>query len=423
MTEINVTVGPATLLQQSRQQVEANRWSRAEQDAQKRTEAAARAARQQQDQQGAQRYGDPSRPRLQRQKPAAFRFDEAGLSHFWINNRRGVESNITGAGENDGVITSGDIEGSSTGWYALTQSVTTYYLEENVVADIVSSDGSKTTQLQAPSNVPRGGNISSGYIALPVGPGIFILIAGGYRITEQTSYAKVYYAQVSFAPGTTDTQIRSYFLARPSTGRVVSFSASSSRQRFLNAFICSQSSVRAIGIPNKMQSVLDFILPEPDAIQKTTLVYPNWPSSSGGSYQYSYTSYIPAGGILDHNGDPRVFTSINEAAVDNGLPPLINTGSPVYQRFFYPDSLRTIEDPAVANWLAAYKTWQTDDPSQAISSPRHDYRYPRSITEPPDFGTWQQRRALLDITTLGASSSYCRQMCLALGFSAADLTP
>ena len=79
-TEINVTVGPPTLRQQNRQQIDANRFRRAEQDAQQRTEATARIARQQQlDQQGLtadgqQRYGDPLQARFRRQKPAAFRF-------------------------------------------------------------------------------------------------------------------------------------------------------------------------------------------------------------------------------------------------------------------------------------------------------------------------------------------------------------
>lgn len=79
-TEINVTVGPPTLRQQNRQQIDANRWRRAEQDAQQRTEADARAARQRQLARqgltagGQARYGDPLQSRFQRQKPAAFRF-------------------------------------------------------------------------------------------------------------------------------------------------------------------------------------------------------------------------------------------------------------------------------------------------------------------------------------------------------------
>ena len=81
-TEINVTIGPQSLVDRSRQEVEANRFRRSEQDAQQRTQAAAEQARQAALAQqgvtpdGASQYGNPRRPEFLRQKPAAFRFDQ-----------------------------------------------------------------------------------------------------------------------------------------------------------------------------------------------------------------------------------------------------------------------------------------------------------------------------------------------------------
>lgn len=78
-TEINITVGPQSLVDRNRQEVQGNRFSRAEQDAQKRTQAAATDARQQQLAQqgltadGQAQYGTTQRPNFQRQKPAAWR--------------------------------------------------------------------------------------------------------------------------------------------------------------------------------------------------------------------------------------------------------------------------------------------------------------------------------------------------------------
>ncbi len=80
-TEINVTVGPQSLLQQSRQQTDANRFNRAEQDAQRRTQAAATTRRRQLGLtlSDLQQYGDPRQRRFRRQKPAAFRFGGEGF--------------------------------------------------------------------------------------------------------------------------------------------------------------------------------------------------------------------------------------------------------------------------------------------------------------------------------------------------------
>lgn len=78
-TQVTVTTGPATLLQQSRQQITANRFRHAEQDADRRTEAAAIVARQQQLAQqnttadGSIRYGAPIQPPFRRKQPAAYR--------------------------------------------------------------------------------------------------------------------------------------------------------------------------------------------------------------------------------------------------------------------------------------------------------------------------------------------------------------
>jgi len=79
-TEINVTVGPQSLKDRNRQETDANRFRKVEQDAQQRTQDAATDARRQQLAQqgltadGAAQYGNPSRLEFLRQKPAAFRF-------------------------------------------------------------------------------------------------------------------------------------------------------------------------------------------------------------------------------------------------------------------------------------------------------------------------------------------------------------
>ena len=78
-TRINVTVGPQSLRDRNRQEIEANRLRRAEYDAQQRTKDAALLARIQQLAQqglnadGTPKYGDLLKPQFMRQKPAAFR--------------------------------------------------------------------------------------------------------------------------------------------------------------------------------------------------------------------------------------------------------------------------------------------------------------------------------------------------------------
>ena len=90
-TEINVTVGPPTLLQQNRQQVDANRWRSGEIDSQQRTEAAARTARQQQLSQqgrtadGRLEPGTAQSPQFRRQKPAAFRVTSVQADFYVIS--------------------------------------------------------------------------------------------------------------------------------------------------------------------------------------------------------------------------------------------------------------------------------------------------------------------------------------------------
>jgi hypothetical protein len=357
MTEINVTVGPPTLRQQNRQQIDANRWRRAEQDAQQRTEADARAARQRQLAQqgltagGQARYGDPLQARFQRQKPAAFRY-----------------------GEQPGFAFSGWVAYNGTG-------INGAYLR------IYSGDASTFLEQYKPApSAEQGVFFFTTIFFLPLTSDACVAVAAPY-----------YYFQDDPTPN---------YLSR-------------------SAFIVGKSSVRLIGVPAAINAVLDAFESE-DGIGEP--LYENYVSLLPPRYiQYAGVGFYPS---YVTPWTPKVYEIINKVA------PFVSES----QIIQYPHGSRLVvtdwrysfvspSDPK--DWSLYFANWRGDPDDIDTSRPDLLDTLPAAtINLPPNWPSLQfdnpdQVFGGFDFAVAWNwdRPTYCRQMCLALGFSPADLTP
>ena len=377
---------------------------------------------------GSSKTGGSKRSPLEREKPAAFRFpDLISISHYWYDPYLTDTTDVTGYGFSDGTFTSGTSDDGGS-WVQLTKSISISSFTELVIKDIISGDGRVTTQLRSPSQArtTTSSTYGSRILVLPVSQVAFILIATGYRYSSNFNGSAIFRA--GFAPGSqawSENYTRSYIQSNPTALRFTSVgTADGSVQRFANAYLCTLKGAREIPLPAKLEPILDFINPAPRQSTNAITVYPNYPANFDNSYVATYPSYTgvyPSLASGDPICDPRVFNDINRVAFDAGMAPLIDTGTPNYKLYFFRDFTRFGDSNT---WLYAYKTNITDDEAGSQMATKYDYRYARSITEPPDFDpSHPWRREHIPVSTLGVNSSYCIAMCRALGFSDTDLKP
>ena len=172
------------------------------------------------------------------------------------------------------------------------------------------------------------------------------------------------------------------------------------------AFVCSMSTVREIGVPSKLE----------EAIQ--ILAAPNQSPHPQGQIFNANVGY--ADPFLDYEWTPTVFQTLNE--VRQFTDPL------TIQQF--PSSLKpvTIYYPNNAGQSLYYAEWLGDpfdvDFSQTalfLPLPESTLSLPPSFQPPRDPVTNSEARILFAWDW--DNPDYCRRMCLALGFSAADLQP
>jgi hypothetical protein len=425
-TFIKVTPAESELLRRNRDQVQGNRLQKVEGDEQRRTAAEIRKAQ-------AAKPEEPSTRRLgqsRRDEPAASRLDDlVTLGHVWYDNWVTDSDSIQGTGYYDGVYSTGYLPPSAGGgpYAAITRTVIGENVNESIIKEVLSANGGVVTQLRANYRDRSAVSFDPRYIALPLGPGAFLLVTMGYRFTfnyELTSKLVV----ASNDDAWSEVEMRIYADQHPEAFRVTDVASTSrSKQRFFNAYVCTQTAVREVSVPAKLQPLLALLNPEPSEATGVFTVYPNWPDYTG-SYTVPYNPYyyeygtIPS--LAESFCDPRIYATLNTFATDNGVDALLTPGSPAYKLFFYDDGSRTNTDVTEATWLYAYYTNRTDDYETSVSAPRYDYSVARGVTEPADHTTiYSARRRKLDYSTLGASAAYCQAMALALGFSSADLTP
>lgn len=428
-TQINVRVTGGGVVGQNKRDAEANRQSLRNREEQAVTiSGAQRGIIQVNGQTVSAPPGKARRSEYVKEKPAANRFDDIPLGHVWHDYWRAYGDTAT---TDDGSFANG-VTDVGNYWAMLEYAVTVESVDEGFIKDIVTSRSNAVTSVRS-SSLDRAVSapIRPRFLALPVTSTSFILICMGYRLgyNEESSLI-VYQERIPDYGPWTEAQFREYVEDGGNVQtRYSAFTNTSFKERYFNAYICTNTSVREIGVPEAMQPILDLLNPEPLADELSVVVHPN-PPYNNPNFTVSYTRYYaPIGdGIVPRLGgedcDPGIFISLYNFAIDNDLTPPYSLPSIDRRRFFFNDEARLVYDTSDPEWLFAYLTGPTIDEEQAQSTPRYDYRYAPSITEPPDFEeSTPVRRQHTYFTTGGAPPDACINLCLALGFAPSDLTP
>lgn len=518
-TEINVTVGPQSLKDRNRQETDANRFRKVEQDAQQRTQDAATDARRQQLAQqgltadGAAQYGNPSRLEFLRQRPAAFRFGKGGsVCHFWwladtINLDNSVyggflESAQSAIASGDGTVVEQIQYGTSqkASLPPLNVDETVYSAVESLTFSITRADtcfeqyyngvyyppsvyywltdypqcsaayvsngvgcNQETKTIVSSRNVvitrrlllnQKGHFARSRLLALPTGNGTCIV----FLLHQYQWWTDCRYNDTGYGYG-------AWF---------------SDANRGTEAYVCSNTAIRSIEIPQKMKLILDIIHPAYTTgtntinytgkthsqttipasasgcpVPFTTFYYLNlqgfW-NNGLGSYDYSWHPG-PITGYVTTTYTSELFTYTyyqqNDSSYwyysyEEGLQALGPITPSVFARLH---NISEFVDGSQIRLFPSNKSWlvELDDEAPTKYSygfysvpgvfPGTDesgfvnenlkYRFEISDDLHPDFpdpNTPEFDASFFTVWDWG-DPAYCRQMCLALGFSPADLTP
>ena len=431
-TEINITVGPQSLKDRNRREVDANRFRLSEQEAQKRTEAAARESRQSALPQPVQRSGGTQSSFI-RDKPAAWRRPVSPLGHIWADNLRVSFSEPSGFAENEWInnLSFSFVENVLLP-YALNEfSANTNVVNSygNVTGFLISGNGLLSVPVSSVANAERTTGNGNNLIILPVVKDTFIIITLDWYYFNQLARLYKYGTIITSEQGGPGLTTEEADLPPLFSSAWVISNVQQSTGGFVTsrAFVCNQRKIRQINIPTALNPLLQILNPPLSTITFNITTYPytlRYEERFPPSYRVpdrsrpetvvvTETIRASAGvGPLSGSGTVAVFKALNELAVSNNLSPPIN---PSLIKEFPNSSIEVdsenSEFTSTINKIA-YKQGNTP-------LPRLSYRY-LSSTEFPD-STGIAR--FLGNSWDAGKSAYCRAMCKALGFTDADLTP
>lgn len=513
-TNINITVGDNALLDAAKNNQTANRQNQLEREASKKLEAEATDARtkalasQRKDANGNPLYGVlTAKPNIDR-RPAANRFGQGlNLGHIWVFR------NAINRFKSSGVLFSGisqnlsDVPRGSLGDLLLGCGNGNQWLTFDDVGITAAPDlpGDTFTASEGPrelqNTVPRtalslfsglrtaGSEVNSEIryfeIALPCGQGNFIFVTGyasiwdSYQISATFGTTALYtatniYQEINEFPftGFFNTFTNQYQGSFPDALDLYSienngFTGYRGKERRFAAYVCNNSSIREINIPQTMQPFLAAACPEPIDITRTVIL-------AGKTFIHNvYDLPNPTATVGPNIGlrtdatdsavyTPSVFKSINDsisftnstniktiptslyqgladrsagtwqAFQDTSTNPEYPWMSRFYREgnpFYYALWPNKNEEPNVEIWDPAYAPiWETFPTPRRVPKatltlstdrvPRNGANDPDNIYGPTAYNTEQ----LVSVWDWD-DPAYCRSMCLALGFTEADLTP
>jgi hypothetical protein len=224
----------------------------------------------------------------------------------------------------------------------------------------------------------------------------------------------------------------------PSGPSVLSVTSESGTDTYRYAYVSNNSKIRTIAIPNTLQAALDVAYPKPEASQQT-FTYRN-------TGPYTRTRYIlaPSTPISGTQG----FANNNVAGI--ATPEIFNSINTVYPftggiKAYPVDAYWAMSDDTAGAYLRIKQgaaLWPTIYDEGA---PFYHGYWPSKNTEPDFTSTTKARRTGKGTLRLASSRqppgsapytasglstvwdwndpAYCREMCLALGFSENDLVP
>jgi hypothetical protein len=168
---------------------------------------------------------------------------------------------------------------------------------------------------------------------------------------------------------------------------------------FVAAFLVGSSTAKQIAVPPSLQSLLS-------GLQTNDLFYSSdvgWADASAfeGEYSPSVFQYLGVGSKQFPAGKNYILRDYRFGILSGGIGGNPER-EPVEKRFYFAEWLGDPESVDETNFALLLSLGDSTVPAPT-------YSYPPSIL-PSYFWDWDD-------------PDYCRQMCLALGFSAADLTP
>lgn len=457
-TTINVTVGGNGLLDQSRQQMQANRFGRLERD--QDSQAEAQATQQQQTQrQRDELLGRPAQLRRRDPEPAAYRFRALQLGHLWLFEKYLNETTTRTC------VTL--LSGFSSPSERISTQVRTGPFFEKL---LVCGDGSQSVTVRSAEVSPPAPEDYFGGIQtteLPIGPSLWAERAahslpqftlGSQEFVFPSGAESMIYAVVSNAgvagyrvigiirgvdedgnPATAD----SYAQARqhPTDGySLVSYTTYQVATRKVQVFSCSNRHVREVDCPQRLADFIDYMYPPLTLTEETRY----WLFDSL-VYQY-YVSPGPAGpsptdpdefqnGLQWTSGHtPAFFDRMNQIQpfpagfTIKQCPPTIkgvieDTSKGGWSAFADPDSVNWPYFSPLYNGGQPLFYGQYPQETQIVVPAKRPSVKPAATRVPiPPFVDGEGTERFF-VSMDWNDPNYCYEACKAMGFSDADLRP
>lgn len=487
-TQINVNVDNGGLSAKARQQTQANRWARLEQDG--RTKAEQRGLQQRNAERLTRGIGPDGRPLYgtaptqqgRRDEPVARRVQQQGLNlgHLWVAYPNDVTTNSTGIAAIGGGGGLSDLvtrtvsnqsalrvgNGIGTNWVELDYGAYNHPPLPSETWTVYDSQpqGSGSFNYKATRELRYQMTQASSmaWFVLPAGRGTFLLVfcdkAVYYGINATVKHVAEGPAGYTPADNPSNPYLAAFSYDQGGdTGYTAasSYGESTVRNR---VYVCSNSSIRAITtFSPTLQQVFDTLNPPPTSGTTTATI-------NGQSFAYNalYNSGILGGSsdifsggngfrktIDDQNGGenlvytPYVFELINDyvpfaSGQLKQFDPKLRWGLPDesaggYARFVPGSSATPTYQAAYDDGLTMHHAlWKNKNevPDRRVFDPAYAYLglpAPRRVNK-ASLSLAAERVSQSQIYQLVTvwdwdDPAYCRQMCLALGFAEADLTP